>query len=179
MIMRTLFLSLTSLLVAGFLTPAFATKFVQPEDHEVKSANGKYALKINAKTGEHKLFEGNPDKPGEAKELWSFKREVWHNDIFVANDGTHVLWVAWRHVKEESTEKGEAIIAYSAEGKVMSKTFNQISKPRARGPREVGPIGDFWRLWRTGVKQEGDTVTIAVAGKEALVVDLKNPKGGD
>ena len=112
--MRTLFLSLTSLAVSGFLTSAMATSYAPPQDKEVKSANGKYTLKITAKTGEHRVFVGN-------KELWSFKRDVWHHETFLSNDGAHVVWVAWRHVKDESTAKGEAIAAYSAEGKVVSK----------------------------------------------------------
>jgi len=170
--MRTLFLSLTSLAVSGFLTSAMATSYAPPQDKEVKSANGKYTLKITAKTGEHRVFVGN-------KELWSFKRDVWHHETFLSNDGAHVVWVAWRHVKDESTAKGEAIAAYSAEGKVVSKTYDQVSKPRARGGREIGPIGDFWRLWRGKVEQEGNAVTIAVAGKDALVIDLADPKGGD
>ena len=170
--MRTLFLSITSLLMSGFLTTAMATKYAMPQDSEVKSDNGKYVLKITAKTGKHGVYEGD-------KLLWSFEREVWHNGYFLSNDGKHVLWVAWKHMKAEHTDKKEAVVAYAAEGKVMSKTFGQVSEPRPRGAREVGPIGDFWRLWRGKMEQEGNKVTIAVAGKEPLVIDLANPKGGD
>ena len=168
--MRTLMMSLSALICSGFLTTAMATKYAQPKDHEVPSANGKFVLKISAETGEHRLCEGD-------KVLWKFKREVWHNDYFVSNDGQCVLWVAWRHVKEEATEKGEAVAVYSPEGKVLSKTFNQISKPRARGMREIGPIGDFWRLWRTGLEREREVVTITVTGKNPLIIDLANPLG--
>lgn len=170
--MRRFFFSLTILVVSGFLSSAMAFKVAQPESREVLSANGKYRLKIHAESGVHKVYEGK-------KELWSFERKVWHDEYFVSNDGRYVLWVAWVYVKDEHTDQGEAVIAYSAKGKAISWTYKEISKPKSYQNVRPGPIGDFWRYWREGVKQQGNKVIIAVTDKKPFVLNLENPTGGD
>jgi len=163
--MRTFLLSLTTLMISGFLATALATSFAEPQDREVKSANGKYSLKIEAESGKHRIYEGE-------KLLWSFEREIWHDEYFVSNDGKHVLWVAWKFVREDQVKRDVAVKVYGAKGVEMSQTYDQVSQPRPYAEGEVGPIGDFWRIWRGECKQEGDVVTIQTAGKPACVVDF-------
>lgn len=172
--MRTLLLSLASLVVIGFLTPVMATKFAEPQDMLYQSPNGKYTLKITAKTGEHQLCEGD-------KVLWSFKRRLWYNDYFVSDDGKYVLWVEWQHTSKEFAEKTEAFAVYSADGTVVSKNISDVSELRERRDGDsIGPFGQSMRIWRDKIiKRDGEKVTIKVVGKESLVIDLANPKGED
>lgn len=167
--MKTLFASMTALILGGFLSTASATSYAPPEDQAIPSPNGKFTLKITANTGEHRLMEGD-------KVLWSFKRDVWHDQYFVSNDGKHVLWVAWKYVKLEDAAN-KAIVVYSAKGEAVSRTYAEASKPRAYKDHEIGPIGDFWRIWREmEITREGDVVTIKAAGKGDFVVDLSDLK---
>lgn len=137
-VMKTIISTATALIIGGFLSSALAYKIAEPDDTEYKSTNGKYTLKINAETGLHRVCEGD-------KVLWSFKREVWHDEYHVSNDGKHVLWVAWEYVKDKQT-KEQAVVVYSAEGTVIEKSYAEASKPRQYQAGDVGPVGDFWRI---------------------------------
>lgn len=172
--MRTFLLSFASLVIIGFLSQAMATRFAEPQDLQYQSPNGKYTLKITAKTGEHQLCEGD-------KVLWSFKRRLWYNDYFVSNDGKYVLWVEWQHTSKEFAGKTEAFAVHSADGKVISKNISNVSELREkRDGDSIGPFGQSVRIWRDKIiKRDGEKVTIKVVGKDPLVIDLTNPKGGD
>jgi hypothetical protein len=173
--MKTI-LTIASILAIGLLTDARATSFSQPEDRTVKSPNGEYQLDIHAESGLHDIRK-------DGKVLWSFTRQVWHDEFHLSNDGQRVLWVAWKHVQAagdkswmnrqaEDGHEAEAIAVYSPDGLILKKTFAEVSLPKKReGP---GPIGDFWRIWREGeTKREGDAVSIPVTGKdEAFRIDL-------
>lgn len=166
--MKTYILTATAIILSGFLSTVSAFKPAPQEDEEYKSANGKYTLKISAEEGIHRICEGE-------KVLWTFKYEVWHDDFFVSDDGKHVLRVAWEYVQNENAERDDAIVVYSANGMVLHKNYAEVSKPREYLKDEIGPVGDFWRIWRVGVKREGEKVTIEVTGKPPLVIDLMNP----
>ena len=173
--MRTLILSLSALLCSGFLSSLTATSIAEPENMEVKSPNGKYVLKVDSKTGVHQLCEADPKNPERSKVIWQFHHQVWHNDYFVSDDGKHVLWVAWKYVKE-SQVKRPAVVVFSVEGKALSKSYAEASTPREYGKFDKGPIGDFWRIWRESkIERKGERVTIPVAGKAKFVVDLSDP----
>ena len=152
-----------------------ATSFVQPKDQKIYSSNGQYVLHIKAKSGHHDVRKSKGGLlPFLRKHSWSFKREVRHDQYFVSNDGKYVLWVAWPFVQINSVQK-PAIIIYSAKGEVLSRQYSDISKPRRYRRREVGPIGDFWRIWRGEVTSKGDVITIEVEGEESLKIDLSKP----
>ncbi len=155
----------TTALVLIFVSTAMATKFAPPQDRVVKSLNGQYRLDINAKTGGHEIREGE-------KLLWSFKRDVRHHDYYLSNDGKFVLWVSWKFVKADDVKK-EALAIYSSEGLIWKRSFAEASEPRRYQKREVGPIGDFWRIWRGEITRKGEVISIAVEGKkENFKVDL-------
>lgn len=173
-------LTVASILVVGFLTKAMATSFAPPQDRVVKSPNGQYLLDINAKSGRHEVRKGK-------KLLWSFKREVWHHDYFVSNDGRFVLWVSWEYVQADDVKKKEALTVYSSEGVALKKTFAEVGKPRPYRKDEIGPIGDFWRIWRGKITRKEELISIPVEGKKkAFIIDLskmeelrKAEQGGD
>lgn len=150
--------SIAAVLLIGFFNSASATRFVAPSDQVVKSPNGQFHLHINATSGLHELREGT-------KFLWSFQRNVWHHDYFVSNDGKHVMWLSWRFVKADDLET-EALTVHSSVGVALKKTFAELGTPRPYKNDEIGPIGDFWRIWRGEVTRKGEVISIAVEGRE-------------
>lgn len=155
--MKTI-LTLSAVVLLGLLNSSQATSYADPKDHVVKSPNGQYHLHINAKSGLHELREGE-------KALWSFNREVWHDDYLVSSDGKHVLWVSWDSVKVDDV-KTESLVVYSSDGVAFKKTFAELGTPRPYHKGEIGPIGDFWRIWREDVTRKEEVVSIPVEGRE-------------
>jgi len=162
----------TSLVMACFcfISSAQATSYAKPKDRDIKSSNGQYLLHINAGSGLHEVKEGE-------KVLWSFEKNVWHNDYYVSDDGKYVLWVAWKYVKEEDLQ-AEAVVVYSSEGVVLKKTYAEVGTPRKYKEDEIGPIGDFWRIWRAGVIIKERVISIEVAGNEKPL-EIEFSKLGD
>ena len=65
---------------------------------------------------------------------------------------------------------------YGRNGALRSYTYSELSKPRERKPTEIGPIGDFWRVWRGDATINGNQLTMNVEGGKPRVIDLKNPQ---
>jgi hypothetical protein len=156
--MKTI-LTLSAVVLIGLISSANATKIASPRDQVVKSPNGQYHLQIKAKDGLHEIREGD-------KVLWSFNREVWHDKYFVSNDGKYVLWVSWDSVKVDDV-KTQALVAYSSEGVALKRTYAELGTPRPYHEGEVGPIGDFWRIWRgENITRKEEVISIAVEGRD-------------
>lgn len=62
--------------------------------------------------------------------------------------------------------KNEAPVLYSSSGPVLKKTYAELGAPRPYRKDEVGPVGDFWRIWRGDATRKGEVVSIAVEGRE-------------
>jgi hypothetical protein len=155
--MKTIF-TLSAVVLFGLISSANATKIASPKDQVVKSPNEKYHLQIQAKNGLHEMREGD-------KVLWSFHKEVWHDKYFVSNDGKHVLWVSWASVKVDDLNT-HALVVYSSDGVALKKSFGEISTPRPYNKGEIGPIGDFWRIWRGDITRKEEVISIAVEGRD-------------
>ena len=151
-------LTTSAVILLCFVDSLMATKFGPPKDVEIKSPNGQFLLHISAESGRHEVREGS-------KVLWSFDRDVWHDDYFVSDDGQFVLWVSWFFVKAEDV-KATALTVYSKSGAAFEKTFAELGTPRAYRKDEIGPIGDFWRIWRGDVSRKGEVISIEVEGRE-------------
>jgi len=151
-------LTTSAVILLGFVDSVMATKFGPPKDREIKSPNGQFLLHISAQSCRHEVREGT-------KVLWSFDKDVWHNDYFVSNDGEFVLWVSWRFVKADDV-KMTALTVYSKSGAALEKTFAELGTPRAYRKDEIGPIGDFWRIWRGDVSRKAEVISIEVEGRE-------------
>lgn len=160
-------IALVTVLFVAFCHSASATSYASPSDRVVKSLGGKFELAIKAKSGQHIVRKS--DQP--AKILWSFSRPVWHHDYYVSSDGTYVVWVALPYVQTDEL-KNPAIVIYSAKGVVVEWTFNQVGGARRYNAGEIGPIGDFWRIWREEVNQTGDVVQIVTPSKKRVTLDL-------
>jgi len=158
-------LTLSAVILLGFVDSVMATSFGPPRDREVKSPNGQFLLHINAESGRHEVREGS-------KVLWSFDKDVWHDAYFVSNNGRFVLWVSWRFVQANNV-KTDALRVYSSRGVALERTFAELGNPRPYRQDEIGPIGDFWRIWRGEVTRKGEVISIPVEGREkSFEIDL-------
>jgi hypothetical protein len=157
--MKTILLSLTITLVFGIMSIAFAIRYHPAKDLEVKSPNGIYTLRVSAQTSLHEVIKDN-------KVLWTFERDVWHNDYFLSNDGQRVLWVV--HPNFHVMGEDSAVIVYAPEGVILKKSVDQISIP------DPSSIGGVISIWREGATQEGNVVTIDTLGRPACVINLAN-----
>ena len=137
---------------------AHATSYAKPRPRCVNSPNGKYFVRIDPNTQNHEIFAVGSDTA-----LWSFSRRVWHDDYFVSNDGELVAWVAWRHCSIERVND-PAFIVYSRDGIAVSHSYRDLCNPKRRLPWDIGPIGNFWRVWRKESGMSGDTITINTVG---------------
>ena len=162
-------LILMVLVACGYFLPlAKGTSYAPPEDRTAQSPNGKFTLRIDPKSGRHRVYQGK-------KRLWSFQQEVWHDAFFLSNDGQRVMWLAWPYVQTEALNT-PAMIIFSPSGIVLQRSYSEVSKPRRYRRGEIGPIGSFWRVWRDDASQDGDTVTVDVSGRKPIIVNLNSVK---
>lgn len=135
----------------------FATSYGPPLDREICSPNGLFLLRIHARSGKHEVFGAN--SPSRRKPLWSFVRHVWHDECFVSDDGNSVVWVAWQFVKKNDLQTN-AIEVWSSQGLASQASYSKVGDVRPLSRGEVGPIGDFWRVWRADCAWENGLVVI-------------------
>ncbi len=150
---------------------AFATKYAPPEPKEIYSENKAFYVIIAPASNKQLVFAADRKEP-----LWKFSYSSWHDEIFVSDDGNRIVIVKWKHFKDVDAKS--AAIQVINRGKIEREySYDQLCSPRKRGDREVGPIGDFWRIWKekpTSLKDQKLTVT--VAGGKPVVIDLSTGK---
>lgn len=164
---RTIHLLATACCLVIAPCDSFGTSIVPPSDKTILSPNQSYELKISAKSGLHRLRKAY----GLHKTLWTFRRHVWHDEYFVSSTGGHVACISWEFVKIEDLDL-PAVVIYGATGEVAKMTFRQVGDARRYRRREIGPIGEFWRVWREAVAHTGETVEIKTPSGRKLAVDL-------
>ncbi len=157
---------LITLLIFGCALTSQATSYAPPEEQTVFSPNGKFYVVIDPQTRVHQVYSVAKEVP-----LWEFKRDVWHEDYFVSNDGQIVYYVAWPYVAV-SELSNPAIITYLADGHKTSLTYEQICTPRKYRKDEIGPIGDSWRIWREAIKEDQGNLVINVSGAKPVILSL-------
>lgn len=151
-------------LVAG-LSVAFATSYAPVQVRSILSANKEFELTITPKTGLHEI----KTRQGQLK--WTFTRKVWQDDYFISNDGNKVIWVAWPYVKASNCNE-PAVIIYSEHSSPTEWTYDAVSIPRIYKENEIGPIGEFWRIWRGSASNQDGTIIIKTEGKEPMAISL-------
>ncbi len=164
LISRWFALTLWALLQAS----VWATKVAAPADQTIPAAGGKFELKLHADTGVHEVKSTG----AAGKVLWNFTRTLGHDDYFLSADGAYVVGVAWQFVKVDELDQ-PAVVVYGAKGIVSQWTFRQVGNPRSYRPQEVGPIGDFWRVWRDAAVADKETIHYALPEQKKLTIDLK------
>lgn len=164
---------MTLIALAALSASLTATSLAPPESREMASTNGRFKIHVNVDSGTHKIT-------GEfalAAQPWDFKHDASFHDFFVSDDGQAAAVVNWRWCGGFGLEPDSpAVVIYGRAGVTRSYTYNQLSKPRERKPDEIGPIGDFWRVWRDDATIHGNLLTINVAGGKPCVIDLRNPQ---
>jgi hypothetical protein len=165
--MKTLLKMISMIALTGSL---MATEFAAPVDQEVKSANGKFILRVSAKEGHHEVIGEFPSKKG-----WKFSHRVAYQSFFVTDDGESAAVVEWASCQEDELDQ-PAVVIYQREGARRTFSYRELSLPRKRHEKEVGPIGDFWRIWRGDVSLNGNLLTIHGEGRKPSVIDLQAAK---
>lgn len=145
---------------------AFATTYAPPRNRTVSSENGDYELRIDPSAGELSAYE-----KASGRKLWKVKRKIWLEEYFLSNDGKILLVAKWEWVKYENL-KSPAVLIYREGELEISYTYIKLSKPRRIKLLGEGPIGSFWRVWRSGVKQKNQKVTIWTSGWGTRIFDL-------
>jgi hypothetical protein len=161
----------TFIVIATLVTNLSATTFGPQDSHTVKSTNGKFELHVDTKSTTQRITGAF----GSGLEGWSFQHEMEQNSFFVSDDGEAAAVVQWSWIQDYSLNKA-AVVIYGRSGAERTFTYNELSKPRERKPEEIGPIGDFWRVWRSDATINGNLLTINIEGGESRVIDLKNPQ---
>jgi hypothetical protein len=181
-------------LAAAALTASVSATKIKEESHEVSSTNGKYKLHVDVDTHTHKITKVTKDSLSDSG--WQFQHDAQFHSAFISDGGQDAAVVHWAWCKEEDLDQPVVVIYSSVAEKFgadrvkdgeeicvigyrpgikRSYTYRQLSKPRERKPDEVGPIGDFWRVWRGGATIKENILTINVEGAEPVVIDLVNP----
>jgi hypothetical protein len=187
---------MTFLLIAALTATLSATSIKPQDSHEVKSSNGKFTLQVDAESGTHKVTGEFASGLGS----WEFKHDASQHQFFVSDDGQAAAVVHWHWCGgfgleldspavviygRTAVEGGgrrtlpngdEIFVSSSRPGVLRSYTYSELSKPRQRKPDEIGPIGDFWRVWRGEATIKGNVLTIDIEGGMPRVIDLRNPQ---
>jgi len=166
--------TITTLITIAMLTADLsATSFAPRESHNVSSTNGKFKLHVNVENNTHRITGDF----GEGADGWQFQHNAGFHSFFVSDDGQAAAVVNWVWCGGFGLELNKpAVSIYGRAGLKRTYTYNQLSKPRERKPDEVGPIGDFWRVWREKATLKGNVLTIDVEGSNPRVIDVTNPQ---
>lgn len=163
---------MTLIVIATLITSLTATSIKPQDNHTVKSTNGKFECHVDTKSTTQRITGAF----GSGLEGWSFQHDAEHGSFFVSDDGEAAAVVHWHWCGGFGCElDSAAVVIYGRGGAVRTYTYNELSKPRERKPDEIGPIGDFWRVWRGDATINGNVLTIHVEGGKPCVIDLKNP----
>ncbi|MBK8094420.1 MAG: hypothetical protein IPK32_21265 [Verrucomicrobiaceae bacterium] len=161
--------AVTIAIITAFLGDVFATSFAPPKDRLVKSENEHFVLRVHAKNGKHEVFAAKNPK----RVLWSFTRPIWHDEYFVSDDGSRVVWIAWEFVKTDELQNN-AVEIWSKDGIAKKASFKEVGDIHRPSSEQVAPIGDFWRIWRDDCTCKNGIITLLQRRKNSVRVDLNH-----
>lgn len=153
-------LILTIFLLSIITSTAYATKIAVSPSHKIHSGNNKYYIDFNPAAKKQSVM-----KSGQV--IWSFSYPILFDDaLFISNNGKYVYVVRSKFVQKDNLHK-PALLIYSPYGLKAQYSYNKLSIPRDYRDDEVGPIGNFWRVWRKEVKtgKQGYYLLIQTEGK--------------
>ena len=75
----------------------------------------------------------------------------------------------------EDVEK-PAVLVFSPKGLIYQYSYNRLSVPRKYHQKEVGPIGDFWRIWQENVTQKNGFLLIRTEKKGIQRINMETGK---
>ncbi len=142
------FIRISIFILSFMVSTAFATKFAEPAAAHIFSSNKKFYIDFKPEAHVQKVVKVNPHQ---IKNIWSFSYPVAMDDVlFLSNNGKRVYVVRSKYVKTDDLNK-PAIFIFNSNGLQKTYSYREISIPRKYHPNEMGPIGDFWRIWRGSV----------------------------
>ena len=134
------------IVLLSLISTAYATSYAPPKAKKIYSLDNHYFIDFNPdkKTQQVMKVINNTD----ATYAWSFSYDIEYGDeLFVSNNGMHVLIVRSKFVITEDLHK-PAVLIFNSNGLQTKFTYSQLSTPRKYHDREIGPIGESWRVWR-------------------------------
>jgi hypothetical protein len=149
----------------------FATSYAPPTEKEIHSENRNFLLHVNPETSIHTIYDITQQK----RQIWSFKRDVWHDRYFINNRGTLVVWLSWKFCRVDDLDN-PCIIVYNTDGTLFEYSYREVSKPRKYNKGEVGPIGNFWRIWYEEISYKDETIIIKAPNNKVKVISLSDGK---
>jgi hypothetical protein len=166
--MRTIMVLMSVIALTAKLA---ATSYAPPESHEVASTNGKFRVHVDAEKDTHRITGDF----GAGNGAWKFTHEVAHHRFFVSDNGEAAAVVHWSWIQDYDLDE-PAVAIYGRFGAKRTYSYRELSQPRKPEPGTIGPVGDFWRIWRGDTSIDGNMLTIYVEGGKPRVIDLKNPQ---
>ncbi len=142
---------------------ARATSYEEPKKHRVYSPDKEHFILVDPESKNHSIRSTNIPW----LKIWSFSHDFQFDSLYLANDGKAAFWVAWRFVQEDGFQKA-AIVIFNDHGETVRISYADASKPRKYRYREVGPIGDFWRIWRNDIEQNEEGIIVQPEGKPKI-----------
>jgi len=134
------------ILLLSLISTAFATSYAPPIAKKIYSLNHHYFIDFNPDKKIQKVMK--VINSTHAKYDWPFSYDMEYGDeLFVSDNGIHVFVIRSKFVNNEDLHK-PAVLIFNPRGLQASMTYNQLSTPRKYHDREIGPIGEFWRIWR-------------------------------
>lgn len=132
-------------LTLSLISVTFATSFAPPKSKKIYSLNHHYFIDFNPDKKLQNVMKVSNQTP---KFAWSMSYTIDYGDeLFVSDKGRHVIVVRSKYVKIDDLHQ-PAVLIFNPSGLQATLTYDQLSTPRKYHEREIGPIGDFWRVWR-------------------------------
>lgn len=128
-----------------FISTSYATKYAASEPQKIYSHNKYFYIQTNPGESKYSVMRIRHHK---AELLWSFSfHPEMSDDLFITNNGKKAYVVRGKYVKIADLHK-PAVLIFTPDGLAAKHSYLQLTTPRKYRSHEVGPIGDFWRIWR-------------------------------
>jgi len=159
-----------SIFILSFMVSiAFATKFAEPKEAQIFSSNKKYYIDFKPEAHVLKVVKVYKHP---TKDIWSFSYPVGMDDLlFLSNNGKRAYVVRAKYVKTEELNK-PAVFIFDSKGLQKTYSYREISIPRKYHNNEMGPIVDFWRIWRGNVSTDKGYLVIPTEGKGVKRINM-------
>lgn len=158
------------ILVLMFLTSQVqATSFVAPKKERIYSENSEYFLLVEPSLKRISVHKTDAPK----SELWFFGWPVSYDTWAVANTGNTAIWVAGKYLTEDSVNR-PCITVFDFAGVKRFYSCKEITEPRKYRADEVGPIGDFWRIWYESIEKKKNSILIETSQGNRVEISLES-----
>lgn len=153
-----------------FTSQLYATSFTTPSKERVYSENGKYFALVDPSSNRISVHEKDNPKT----EHWFFNWKVGNDTWVVANSGNTVVWIAWKYLTKDDVDR-PCIAVFDFSGVKQFYRCAELTKLRKYKVNEIGPMGDFWRIWYESIMKKDNTIVIETS--EGNIVEVSFESG--